>query len=453
MRLAVITIALVALLVPAPTAAVDGRPNIVVVMLDDVASDVDTRLLERLPKMGRFFLDNGLHFTNAHGNDPLCCPGRANFLTGLYSHHHGVIDNDASLLQPEETIATALERVGYWNAYAGKYLVGVETLEDKVPPGWARRSLMTGGYYDYREWVDGVEMPVTMYSADRVASRAVDFLEQAPTDQPVFLMLSPFATHGAKDEGTGAFPRPASRHAGDPRCDGIGKRTSPAYDEADVSDKPAFVQDFPLTGNSGWPLGRACRAMLSVDEMFGRVRATLRTQGRLANTLFVLLADNGMSWGDHRWDRKHVPWASPLPLFFRWPGVLGSGTVPTYVSMVDLAPTLAEIGEATLGPYPTGQKGPDGVSLVRTLYTQGDEAPVRDALLVEHRGRGTGVIPPYWALRTTDGLWRYTEYETGERELYDLTADPWELTNVAGDPDYAETEAALAIRLEELRAR
>jgi hypothetical protein len=69
--------------------------------------------------------------------------------------------------------------------------------------------------------------------------------------------------------------------------------------------------------------------------------------------------------------------------------------------------------------------------------------------------RGSGVAP-WWGVRTTRadplGRWHYIEHPTGERELYDLAVDPWEMESVDGRWRYAATEAALASRLDRLRA-
>src|SRR5438045_3859259 len=117
---------------PAPA---PSPPNIVVVMLDDFGA-IDHRVFERLPNIKALFLDQGLEATNYWGNDPLCCPGRANFLTAQWAHINGVNTNDAKLLNPTETIATELHDAGYYTTICGKYLNQTQTLTDKSPPGW-----------------------------------------------------------------------------------------------------------------------------------------------------------------------------------------------------------------------------------------------------------------------------------------------------------------------------
>ncbi len=428
------------------------RPNIVVLMLDDLSGDSAERLLARMPRINALFLEGGQRWTNAHAQDPLCCPGRAGFLTGLYSRHHGVTVNDVRLFQPEETLAVALDRVGYHTLHVGKYLNGVkEPGIDRTPPGWDHIALTDNGYY-LPWWKDGTYVDRTAdYHTDVLTEYASGWLREAPTDRPVLLSLNPYATHGSKSGGV-ALPKPALRHQGDARCDGIGRRATPAYNEADVSDKPPFIQNLdPVPFAKGWPLRKACESLLSVDELLGTIRDELAVQGRLENTLFVLTADNPNQWGDHRWAGKSVPWGTRIPLWFSWQA--RRGVMPSMVThpaqLTDLAPTIVEAAGGNLGPYPTGQSEPDGESLLSAML--GAPPPARDALLIERSGGAR----PWSAVLTTKASRvpekRYVEWADGFVELYDLAADPWELDNLAGRPKYARAESALADRLAELQ--
>ena len=97
---------------------------------------------------------------------------------------------------------------------------------------------------------------------------------------------------------------------------------------------------------------RTCETLLSADRLLAATLDELRAQGR-PEPLVILTADNGMAWGAHRWLLKHVPYATPVPFFIRWPAVLGEApaTVPTTVSNVDVAPTLCAIAGCRMGPY------------------------------------------------------------------------------------------------------
>lgn len=425
-------------LLPATATAVSApKPNIVVIMLDDMPQDVDVTLLSRMPHLAATFLEQGTRFTRFYSNDPLCCPGRTNFLTGLYSHHHGVLRNDGRDFQPRESIATALDREGYFTALSGKYLNGAALLADKTPPGWDRIAFSIIGY-DSDWYAQGVRK-TGGFQPDLVADYGVKYLRRAPASAPVFLYLAPVSTHGGSRVQNAEgwwMPDVAPRHLSDPRCAAIGQRVTPAWNESDVSDKPAWLQALKPLSTTGYELQRACRSLLSVDDMFAKVEYELSIEGRLANTMFVLLSDNGMGWGDHRLFGKSTPYSTHLPLMVNWYKV-PPGTNDSLLSMVDLAPTLVQIAGGHIGPYPTGQLVPDGVDARKALFLK---QPVNDALLEEHH-----VAHVWYALRTLD--WHYVEWANGELELYDSAADPWELVNVASDPAYADVVADLHQRL------
>jgi N-acetylglucosamine-6-sulfatase len=124
-----------------------------------------------------------------------------------------------------------------------------------------------------------------------------------------------------------------------------------------------------------------------------------------------------------------------VPLVVRGPGVPQGAKDTRLVVNNDLAPTFAALAG-------TSMPGADGRSLL--LLLKGENPPWRDAFLLENReDPSPSDVPTYEGVRTQDYL--YVEYEGGERELYDLNADPYELENA-----YRESDPA---RLEELRVR
>lgn len=427
-------------------------------MLDDMPP-VQRLVTKGMPSTWDMLRD-GIQFSHYSGNDPLCCPGRANFLTGQYSHHHGVTTMEGNLLDTSMTLATQLRAAGYHTMIAGKYLNGLKRIPDKTPLGWDRAAITDGRYFEYDLWRDDVVerhgSTAADYSTDVIRSHAVDFLRAAPGDQPVFLMLTPSAPHAGSDPRYRWMPDIAPRHAGDRRCRDIGVRSGPGYLEADVSDKPTIIARRPnkLYPN-GWPLERNCQALLAVDEMFARVRAELQRQGRF-DTLFVLTADNGMAWNDHRWPTKTVPYSTPIPLYVRWSGHDGGPRVVTeWTQNVDLAPTLAAVGGTSMGPYPNGQTVPDGLDLSAVIAGTGTID--RQSLLEERAATLDTIWTTGWfALRTTDwhplGLWHYVEWDDGQLELYDLIGDPHELQNLADDEAHGLVRDALALELAERKA-
>lgn len=443
-------------------------------MLDDIP-ELDERVLRKLPNIRRTFLEQGVELTDTHGETPTCCPGRAGFLTGLHTHHHGAYKTDGSLFQPGETIATALSRSGYYTIQVGKYLNLFERVADKTPPGWDDFHGFGGDYYNYSMYSNGARRfhgtSAKDYSTDVISRLTMGSMTRAPGNRPIFAWITPFSMHKPYTV--------APRHAGSNKCNV--KRWKPAnYMEKNVRDKPAYVQGRKIKSPRGYPLGRICRGLLSVDQMVGKIVRKLKVQGRLSNTMLILTSDNGMTYGSHRiLDDKKSPYATQIPFYVRWPRLLGDepAKIGERVQNIDLAPTLCDIAGCSLGPYPTGQREPDGLSFLGLLTGERKRLP-RTAVLSSYQDPGHR-IPTYWSITTTGrsalakqvcGLrksggcrWMYTEYETGEVELYDVSngpcwewkpkqrGDPCRLQNRAGKARYASIEQRLSRQLNRLR--
>jgi len=423
----------------------DLPPNIVLLLLDDFPA-MDDRVFERLPNIKATFVDQGISFVNYWADFSLCCPGRATLLTGQRSDQTGVQSNSGVLFDPTESIATELDSVGYHTGIIGKYFNQTSNIRDKTPPGWDYVAVKDEGpYFDYPVWVNGQRQYHghlrSDYSGDVMADKSIPFFESAPADQPLFAYLAPNATHGGWDENhnkDGKLPVAAPRFRGDARCAAIPRWRPPSYNEAGVSDKPAYVRRLPLLAPAdGWDLTKACEALLAVDEWLGRVLDTLRAQGRQDNTIFILTSDNGMGWGAHRIVGKVAPYTAQLPLYVSWPAVIGASRAedPTLLSNTDIAPTLCEIAGCEMGPYPNGY-GVDGQSFAG-LIDQGtySSVPERDSIFIQGAG---GIVPSFKAIMTganhPRGQWLLIRYvASGYKELYDMSGGPcasWQ----AGDP-------------------
>ena len=451
------------------------RPDIVALVLDDIP-ELDGRLWTRLPNIERLFVDQGLELSDTHGETPTCCPGRAGFLTGLHTHNHGAYMTDGSLFQPGETIATALQRVGYHTIQVGKYMNLFERVYPKWPPGWDEFHGFGGAYYGYTLWSDGVPKRFGHrprdYSTDVIAKRTIRALDRVPRNQPLFAWITPYSMHKPWTV--------APRHRQSKRCN-LPRWKPQGYMEQNVRDKPAYVQARRIRSPGGYELKRICRGLLSVDQLVGQVVRKLKRLDRLDNTLLILTSDNGMPYGSQRiLHDKKVPYGTQIPFYVRWPRVLGTqpGVVGERIQNIDLAPTLCDIAGCELGPYPTGQSKPDGRSFLRLLTGERDSL-IRPAVLTSYQEPGKRV-PTYWSLTTTASSplarrgcaqrqkgrcrWVYTEYETGEAELYDtsngpcyawkrsMRGDPCMLRNKAGLKRYADLEQALRRELARLRS-
>jgi arylsulfatase A-like enzyme len=189
---------------------------------------------------------------------------------------------------------------------------------------------------------------------------------------------------------------------------------------------------------------------MAVDEMIDLVVRRLDQRGALANTYIFFLSDNGYFLGEHRLPHgKDAPYdaAIRVPLVARGPGIAEGSLVDKIALNIDLFPTIAELAGIAAPPFV------DGRSLV-PLITGGDPS-WRDAALIEGFGKETESnegaeksTPTFRALRSEEIL--FAEYETGERELYNLRKDPHQIANIAREApksllrDYSRRLDALA---------
>lgn len=429
------------------TTTADTRPNVILILTDDQTLDAVESAMPYVSKRADW-----ITFDRAFFNVALCCPSRTTLLTGQYSHHHGVESNVSpgpANFDDSSTLATWLQDAGYRTGLIGKYLNSYPW--DKgtgyIPPGWSdwrafhkTPTYNDPTYYDYALNVNGTLVnhgsAPEDYSTDVLTSHALDFLEASP-GQPFFLWWAPAAAHAPRT--------PAPRHDG--AFSGVTMPRSPSFNEADVSDKPAWVQALspadPVKMDS--QRQRQYETMLSVDEGIQAIFDQLTAQGILDETMVIFMTDNGFSFGEHRWQNKKCPYEECIrtPLLVRYPGQ-GARTVQHLISNIDVAPTIADV--AGISP----ELVPDGVSFRPILegVDGGLSTFGRTGVLIHWAG--DAYIPAYWGVRS--GTHTYVEYDTGERELYDLTTDPHQLQNVAGDGTHATTQSELADLLSNLRA-
>lgn len=423
-------------------ALAEQRPNIIVIVSDDQRWDS----LWAMPILTSTLGDKGVTFANAFVPNAVCCPSRASILTGTYSHTNGVWTNQNgpyggfTSFDDSSTLATWLQASGYRTALMGKYLNGYqqpgrETLY--VPPGWDRWWSFVGGkYYGYTVNDDGALRTYGTEESDYVMDAMTDEAEAfiRGSEDPFFLFFTPKAPH---------LPAtPAARHA-DAFPD-LEAFRPPSWNEAGVKDKPKWVQRLAKLSTAEIAATDAkrldmYRSLLALDESVGRIVQTLEETGELQNTMIMFISDNGYSWGEHRWVKKSNPYEEVIrvPLLIRYDAMTSGGwDEERFALNIDLAPTIAEVA---------GVEAPamDGKSLVPIL--QGQVPDWRRDFLIEHYGVR---VPSYCGVRADQRTYVY--YSTGEQELYDLSADPYQLINVAGRPAYRDDVDALHRRLTRL---
>jgi N-acetylglucosamine-6-sulfatase len=423
-------------------AAPAARPNIVVVLVDDLRFDeIDYPFVE-LPHIQRLARE-GVRFRNAFVTTPLCSPSRASVLTGQHAHAHGITDNTDRSPRSRElvTFPRLLHDAGYETAFLGKWHMGVD---DTARPGFDHWISVKGQgrYLDPELNVNGERRVVKGYFTDILNGFAVDFLER-PHAKPFLLFLAHKAVHPdltQNADGSVSDPNaedfvPAERHRALYATAAVPHRPNRGKPPA---GKPALERRFPgrpplgpATGTSDETIRDRLRVLAAVDEGLGGMLQALQASGQLANTLVLFTSDEGYFYGEHGLSverRLAYEESARIPLLMRLPSLIQAGrSIEELALNIDLAPTLLELGGAAPAPRMHGR------SLVPLL--RGERVPWRDSFLIEYFS--DRVFPwvvgmGYQAVRTK--RYKYIHYVelAGMDELYDLDADPYELANLAG---------------------
>jgi N-acetylglucosamine-6-sulfatase len=417
----------------------EDAPNIVLILTDDQRWDT----LKYMPTVRSELMNEGATFKNAFVVNSLCCPSRVTTLTGTYSHTNHVYSNIGShggwpafTRTPREqsnTVATWLNDAGYNTALIGKYLNGYGASAGSVfvPNGWDNWIAFTeergeADYYNYaltgpNSTIERHGSKPEDYATDVLAEHAEDFIRDTPEDEPLFLYFAPSAPH--------AWPIPAPRHYNSFRA--IKSWRPPSYNERYITDKPKYLQDIRRFSEKRKReidklRRRQVETLQAVDDAVDQILETLSETGRLPNTLIIFASDNGLSWGEHRWVGKLVPYEESIriPLVMRWDGHISNEYVERRMALnLDLAQTIAD-GAGVNAP------GAEGRSLLRLLSDR--DASGRDRFVIEHLGVNDHGPSSYCAVRTNRFLYVWQDVRKGiKQELYDLRKDPFQRDNVA----------------------
>jgi N-acetylglucosamine-6-sulfatase len=511
-------------------ALANGRPNIVVVQVDDMARSLLGPTLRdgrpAMPNLQGLIAGEGANFTNYYNTTPLCSPSRSVLLSGQYGRNSGVVGNNGQFggwpgWQGREildsNLATMLQGEGYHTAHVGKFLnhYHEESVDPLVvPPGWNTwisdaTDQSTRDFYGYQqlvrverngevvegtsegelrgpygdpnyannEGIDPKACEVTTeetngskpcnYHTDRMTRLAAREIREV--DEPLFLQVDYHAPHADNTPPSG--PQPATRHLG--LADRVPLPRGPAFNEPNTSDKSYLAKRNNGRLRPGMEkvietiFRTGLESLRAVDEGIGYLIETLEETGKLDDTYFVFVSDNGFFYGDHRF-----PWSKLLayepsarvPLLIRGPDIARADSA-SLANTADLAPTILDV--AGVDP----DYAMDGESLVPLLRGETPRRSGKRALLIERLvpvemngetlpkierkkldpNRPQGRVPnlPYRALRI--GRHKYISYTQGGEELYDLRRDPHELYNQSRNPEYLELLDYMRAMLERYR--
>lgn len=424
-----------------------AQPNIVFVLVDDMRSDDYSKgghSYLKTPNIDRIATE-GITFRNAFCATPLCSPSRANFLTGQYARHNGIVDNTARDAQSHQlqTFPRLLDEAGYETAFFGKWHMGND---DSPRPGFDHWAAMQGQgeAIDPQLNINGKRQVVKGYVTDVLTDQAITFLKQKRSG-PFLVYLSHKALHPnmqQRNDGTvasigeGGFVA-ADRHKGTYATATFRKR--PNYGIV-PTDKPALMRTLgnlpplgPTTGTPEQTIRDRAEMMLGVDESLGKIMDLLASQGQLDNTIIIVTGDHGYWYGEHGLnEERRLAYEESLriPLLMRLPGTIKpASSSDEMVQSIDVAPTLLTLAGAKI------PKTMDGLSL--TPLFSGKPATWRKSIYVEYY---TDIVFPrtykmgYDAVRTE--RYKYIQYRDleGMDELYDLEQDPYELNNLLQKP-------------------
>jgi arylsulfatase A-like enzyme len=442
-----------------------------------------------LPNIDRL-ANEGLRFVNMHTPSPLCAPSRASLFTAQYAHKHGFKINDPTtnfcrgvtggfqhfrdfggfsspqLPSLQNEIGVWMKQAGYRTMLVGKYLhngyepaVG-QTWANITPPGWDDFFPALGSSYFTTIFVkDGLPFalpdanpllyPVKYRTA--VENREANHLIRKHVeerDTPFFMYIAPLAPHRESPNELSFEENEPLKGMVEPRYRSwwtqLRQIRRPDFDEVDFSDKPLVMRNSPPLRNVGnnpatndvlqtdVDFRRRVLTLRSVDDMVRDLLATLDQLQLTDQTIIMLTSDHGYHLGQNRQIGKKFPFhrCTNVPLFIWGPGYFAPDSVPQQhlLSQIDLGPTILQLAGRPIPPTVQGKS----FYPVLIKHYRGDPTAWRpEGILVEHWETNESNIRPvrtaFTSLRLHDEI--YTEWSSGDREYYDLAADPFQLSN------------------------
>lgn len=419
------------------------RPHIVFLLADQLRAASLPRHGETqiaTPHMDRLVAE-GTTFTNAVSSCPVCTPYRSMLLTGRHPQTTGHLINFMRTRHDEIGLADALGAAGYRTGWVGKWHLHTGSFpeiggKDFVPEGRDRLGFEYWRGYNFHTdyfdgWVntDGWHCEQWQgYETDALNRYAFEFLETAD-ERPFFLGISPHQPHFTPFQFA-----PEAYYARLPDALVLPENVPDAWRDESVA---MYRHYLAMT--------------LALDDMLGALLDRLEALGLAENTLFIFTSDHGTQVGAHGirpWHKK-MPYQESLwvPFIARWPGVFEGGTTnDALISPVDLMPTFCTLCGA---PIPRTVEGLD----LSGAWRSEPGARQREAMLTMNFNRAFDYLVDgdEWRGVRTKGH-SYTRWLDGRVELFDLAADPLQMTNLAGRPACAALEARLAAQLDALLA-
>ncbi|MEZ5091451.1 sulfatase [Nocardioides sp.] len=429
----------------------DERPNIILISTDDQT----TYDMQWMPITRELIGGHGVDFPDGLSPHSLCCPARAEMVTGQYGQNNGVHHNTGAnggyhaLIDRDNTIGRWLQDAGYHTGMAGKYMNGYNETYG-APEGWDHWNPYVRGtdFMNTRYYNDGDLVERHGYVDDITNEYVRSYIDEfAKAEQPFFVWISNYAPHRAKKRtGETEYSVPAPRFRGtlaDVRLPALDK---PSFNEDDVSDQPSNTHVAKVSpAEMQKRFTSRIEALQAADENVAKLVDQLDRLGELDNTYIFFVSDNGYLLGEHRLSHKNYIYRESMavPFEVRVPTATTGTTSQMPVTLADLAPTISELAGAT------PERLVDGVSFAPLL--RGQPMTWRDTQLIQ-----TGKASPSlegWRIRgaRTDRYTYGVDVTDNFEQLYDRLRDPFEIDNVAKDPRYRPVLLDMRNRMEALR--
>ncbi len=455
-----------------------SRPNVIFMMADDHAAHAIGAYgsrINRTPGMDRI-ADEGIRFDNCFCTNSLCSPSRAAILTGTYNHVNGVTSNSSRFDARQTTYVSLLQAAGYQTYLSGKWHLGHGGIHD--PRGFDRWAVLEehGTYHDPEFLTPEGRYRREGYTTDVITDQALEWLEARDPDRPFCMLIQHKAPHREWE--------PAPRHAtlyddveiAEPatlRDDYTGRGT-PAHEAtmtigSDLTDAdlkaflpPGLEPDAELRWKYRRFIVDYLRCVAALDENVAKVLDWLDRRGLADDTIVVYTSDQGFFLGDHGWYDKRFMYEESLrmPFLVRYPREIPPGSATDAMALnVDFGATFLDYA---------------GVEVPSSAQGRSLRPVLRGEVPEDWR---TSMYYHYWVNRdVAHHVWAHIGVRTDryklvyyydepcgapgaypgrgapEWELFDLQADPHELSSVYGDPRYADVSAELKDELRRLQA-
>ncbi len=407
------------------------KRNIVFVLSDDHRFDVISCLGKHpdieTPNFDRL-VKNGILFKNAFVTTSLCSPSRANILTSLYAHKHGVINNQTALPEGSLTFPEVIQKEGYKTAFVGKWHMG--RASDDPKPGFNRWVSFRGQgpYFNPLFNIDGKHVKREGYTTDLITEYSIDFIKNNK-DRPFFLYMSHKAVHA------GFTPPP--RYKGKYESIISPKPISFADTDENYKGKPEWVrkQRYSTHGVEGRYNGNFdifyrlyCECLLGLDDSIGVLLDTLEQEGLLEDTLIIYMGDNGFQFGEHGLIDKRTMYESSIrvPFVVHCPAMADGGqSRDEMILNIDVAPAILDAAKASIPPSFQGR------SFLPII--KGAQIEWRKEFFYEYFWeRSYPQTPTVHGIRTEK--YSYMRYHGiwDINELYDNENDPDQMNNLIG---------------------